>query len=76
MKTAPTLITAGVMANVIGEPLHRIQYILRTREHIRPSAFAGRLRLYDHAALGKVRQELRAIDKRVSRPTGTEVDRG
>lgn len=60
----PKLRTPGVLAADLGEPLHRVQYVLRTRQHIRPTASAGRLRLYDRDALDLVRRELDTIDAR------------
>lgn len=60
----PKLRTPGVLAAALGEPLHRVLYVLRTRAHIRPSARAGRLRLYDSDALAMIRHELNAIDAR------------
>lgn len=64
MGNPPKLITAGVIAEVLGEPLHRILRVLSTRPHIRPSARAGTLRLYDRRAVAMVRHELNAIDAR------------
>ena len=61
---APRLRTPGVLAELLGVPLHRVDYILRTRRHIRPAARAGRLRLYDNEALAMLRHELNAIDSR------------
>ena len=61
---APRLRTAGVLAKHLGQPLHRVQYVLRTRRHIRPAAYAGRLRLYDREAVARIRHELNAIDAR------------
>jgi hypothetical protein len=60
----PRLITPGVIASELGEPLHRVQRVLATRAHIRPAARAGTLRLYDRAAIALVRQELSAINAR------------
>lgn len=56
--------TPGVLAADLDVPLHRVLYILQTRAHIRPSARAGRLRLYDREALALIRHELNAIDAR------------
>lgn len=67
METAmqiPKLVTAGVIASEIGEPLHRVLNVLRTRQHIRPRARGGTLRLYDRDAIAQVRHELNAIDAR------------
>lgn len=63
-QTVPRLRTPGVIAADLLEPLHRVLYVLRTREHIRPAARAGRLRLYDREAVAMVRHELNAIDAR------------
>jgi hypothetical protein len=60
----PHLITVGVIASELGEPLHRVARILSTRPHIQPTARAGTLRLYDRRAVALVRQELNAIDAR------------
>jgi hypothetical protein len=61
---APRLITPGVIAAELSQPLHRILHVLRTRRHIRPAARAGTLRLYDKRAVAMVRYELNAIDAR------------
>ncbi len=54
--------TPGRLATVLGVPLHRVQYLLRTRPHIRPAARAGTLRLFDRRALAMLRHELNTID--------------
>lgn len=58
------LITSGVIARELGEPLHRVVRILNTRDHIRPLARAGTLRLYERDVIAEVRHELHAIDAR------------
>ncbi len=63
-KTAPSLITPGVIAAHVQAPLHRVLHILATRPHIQPAARAGTLRLYSVAAVAMVRHELTAIDAR------------
>lgn len=63
-QPTPRLRTPGVLASDLGEPLHRVQYVLRTRRHIRPAARAGRLRLFDRAAVALIRHELNAMDAR------------
>ncbi len=60
----PTLITVGIIAAELHTPLHRVLRVLATRPHIRPSARAGNLRLYDRQAVAMVRHELNAIDAR------------
>ena len=73
-SSPPKLITPGVIAKQLREPLHRVLNVLATRSHIRPSARAGTLRLYDRAAIAMVRHELNAIDaKRDARRGESEV---
>jgi hypothetical protein len=62
--TAPKLRTPGALAEDLGQPLHRVLYVLRSRQHIRPAAMAGRLRLYDRDALEAIRVELVRMDAR------------
>ena len=62
--------TPGVLATDRAVPLHRVLYILQTRDHIKPSARAGQLRLYDREAIALIRHELNAIDAR--REGGTD----
>lgn len=66
-RSTPTLRTPGVIARELGQPLHRILYVLRTRPHIKAAARAGRLRLYDRQAMAMIRHELNAIDARAPR---------
>jgi hypothetical protein len=63
-SSTPQLITAGIIAAELHEPLHRVLHVLATRLHIRPAARAGTLRLYDRRAVAMVRHELNAIDAR------------
>jgi len=63
-QQTPSLRTSGVIACELGEPLHRVQYILRTRAFIPPSARAGRLRLYDRQAVAMIRHAMNAMDAR------------
>ncbi len=63
-QAIPKLRTPGLIAHELGEPLHRVLYVLRTRQYIVPSARAGRLRLYDRQAVAMIRHALNAIDAR------------
>jgi hypothetical protein len=56
--------TVGVLAQKLNQPVHRIQYLLRTRPHIKPAARAGRSRLYREQAVAQLRHELNSIDAR------------
>ena len=63
-RSAPRLITPGVIACDLRAPLHRVLHVLATRQHIPSAARAGTLRLYDRRAVAMVRHELNAIDAR------------
>jgi len=58
----PRLVTVGVIAEELGERLHRVEHLLRTRPHLAPAARAGSLRLYRRSVIAVVAEELRAID--------------
>ena len=62
--SVPRLRTVGVIANELGQPLHRVMYVLRTRCDITPAAVAGRFRLYDLEAVARIRHTLNAMDAR------------
>ena len=63
-QSIPKLRTPGVIAHELGEPIHRVLYVLRTRPYIMPSARAGRVRLYDRQAVAMIRHTLNAMDAR------------
>lgn len=55
----PVLITAGVIASELGQPIHRVVRVLATRPWIKPAALAGRIRLFDRRAVEQVRRARR-----------------
>ena len=57
----PKLITVGRLAELLGVPIHRIEYILRSR-NIQPCARAGILRLFDLNAKYAVQRTLQSIE--------------
>jgi hypothetical protein len=59
----PQLRTPGVIASEVDTPLSRVLYVLR-KLNIAPIGRAGCLRLYDSAAVVKVRDALREMDHR------------
>lgn len=59
----PRLDTPGRIAAKLGVPTHRVQYVITTRG-ITPSAYAGRLRLFNRDAIARIRHELTAIEAR------------
>ena len=60
----PRLNTTGHIAAALGVPIHRVRWVLDTRPDIRPTAYAGRARLYSAAAVARIRHELTAIEAR------------
>jgi hypothetical protein len=58
-----TLPTVGEIARRLGESLHRIEYVIRSR-HIRPASRAGRVRIFAEADIAHIADELRLIDAR------------
>lgn len=60
----PRLATIGELAKLLNVPLHRIEYVLRSRPHIKPRATAGGARCFDDAAVAQIRHELTSIDAR------------
>jgi hypothetical protein len=55
--------TVGEIARRLGEPVHRIEYVLRTR-NIRPSGIAGNCRVYADEDIERIAAELQHIDTR------------
>lgn len=58
----PRLVTVGIIASECNTTVDRVARILRTRQHIRPRAFAGNTRLFSSEAVAQVRHELNKID--------------
>lgn len=63
-RQVPRLATVGEIAEMLRVPVRRIEYVLRTRRHIRPRATAGGCRCFDDEAIAEIRHELNAIDAR------------
>ncbi len=57
MITNQNLLTVGDVAEQLGIPVYRIQYLLRTR-NIKPIQRAGILRLFTNDQLDLIREEL------------------
>jgi DNA-binding transcriptional MerR regulator len=67
IPSVPPLATVGEIAKLLRVPLHRIEYVLRSRPHIKPRATAGGARCFDDDAIAQIRHELHAIDARRAR---------
>ena len=57
----PNLPTVGEIVRRTGAPIHRIEYIVRTR-NIQPSGRAGHVRIFTEADVELIASELRRID--------------
>ncbi len=55
-----TLLTIGEIARRLGQELHRIEYVIRSR-NIQPASWAGHARVFREADLGRIASELRRI---------------
>ena len=60
MSESPTIHSVGTLARLFRVPVHRIQYVIRSRG-IAPAGIAGNVRLFDEAAAQWVGSELRRI---------------
>lgn len=62
MPEPETLLTVGEIARRLGQPLHRIEYVIRSR-NIRPAGWAGHARVFRDADLTRIASELDRIDR-------------
>jgi hypothetical protein len=58
--TAPTI---GSIARQLSAPIHRVEYVIKSR-HIQPVSRAGSLRIFDEDAVERVAVAIREIDAR------------
>jgi hypothetical protein len=63
MGAALFMLTIGEIARRLSEPIHRVEYILRTR-NIRPVGIAGNCRVYAEESIDRIAAELQNIDSR------------
>lgn len=57
----PSMPTIGEIARRLGEPAHRIEYVIRARR-IAPCGWAGHARVFSEDAVQAIAAELRRID--------------
>ena len=57
----PAVPTVGEIARRLGQPLHRIEYVIRSRD-IQPTGRAGNIRVFTDADVDRIAGELRRID--------------
>ena len=60
---AKILLTIGEIARRLNEPIHRVEYVIRSRA-IAANSIAGTLRVFDEADLDRIANILRDIDDR------------
>ena len=58
---APTMPTIGEIARRLGQPVHRIGYLIRARG-LRPCGWAGNARVFPEQVVETIANELRRID--------------
>lgn len=58
----PAAPTVGVIARRLGVPLHRVEYVIRSRE-IQPVSVAGNARIFAESDVAFIASELRRIEQ-------------
>ena len=58
---APSMPTIGEIARRLGEPAHRVEYVIRARS-IPPCGWAGHARVFSEEAVETIATELQRID--------------
>ena len=60
--SAPSVLTVGEIIRRLNAPLHRVQYVIQTRD-IQPVGRAGNVRIFSEADVSFIASELRRIDE-------------
>ena len=72
MNQPESLLSVGEIARRLGQEVHRIEYVIRSR-NIRPVGWAGHARVFRDADLDRIGSELRRIaEDRGELPIGEE----
>ena len=61
MTSCRMLPTVGEIASRLGVPIHRVEYVVRSRD-IEPAGRAGNARVFSEAAVDRIRSECHLID--------------
>lgn len=64
--TAPIMPTVGEIARRLQQPVHRVEYVIRSRS-IRPAGVAGNARIFAEADVTFIQGELRRMDAEAGR---------
>ena len=62
MNEPENLLTVGEIARRLGMALHRVEYVIRSRD-IRPAGWAGHARVFGDADLARIASELERIER-------------
>jgi hypothetical protein len=62
MSQPPSLLTVGEIARQLQEPIHRIEYVIRSRG-VQPIGWAGHARVFAPASLDRIDSELDRMDR-------------
>jgi hypothetical protein len=60
-QTIPSVPTVGEIARRLGVPLHRVEYVIRSR-NLHPCGLAGHARVFTEADVAHIASELRRMD--------------
>jgi hypothetical protein len=61
-ESLPNVPTVGEIARRLGVPLHRVEYVIRSRR-IEPTGKAGNAYVYSDADVDRIASELRRIER-------------
>jgi len=62
-QKVPSCLTVGEIARRLGCPLHRVEYLIRSR-HIRPASRAGLLRVFSPEDMRRIASDLNRMDSK------------
>jgi len=62
-KSLPLVASVGEIARRLGHPVHRIEWVIRSRG-IQPVSRCGHIRIFSDAAVRFIEEELACIDAR------------
>ena len=60
--SAPSMPTVGEIARRLNKPVHRIEYVIRSRD-VKPASVAGNARVFSEADVEYIASELRRMDE-------------
>ena len=68
-RIIPVALSVGEIARRIGCPIHRVEYVIRSRA-LQPKERAGNVRVFSEADISLITGEIRRIDARNSARVG------